>query len=184
MPDLVPLPTGSLLSTYQRAHTHTLRRWPLPLRHPAPQHLPRCPASLPLPLPVQWETESQPVRQWQSVCQPPGDLDRQGNVIIRLSLGSRACAGLLLEQVTSYQTWMTSALGWCLSWGGLGFGLCFRCLEQITGVVWFFLGLYLAQLSFLNEKSVVRAAIAEVPTPAWGVSCGLGPCLPHCGQTM
>lgn len=39
--------------------------------------------------------------------------------------------------------WVTSALGWCLSWGGLGFGLWFRCLKQIIRVLWLFLGLYL-----------------------------------------
>lgn len=32
------------------------------------------------------------------------------------------------------------SLGWCLSWGDLGFGLWFRCLEQIIDVVWLFLG--------------------------------------------
>lgn len=64
------------------------------------------------------------------------------------------------------------SLGWCLSWGDLGFGLWFRCPEQIIGVVWLFLGLYLTQLSVLNEKPVVRPAIAEMPTPAWAVPVG------------
>lgn len=54
----------------------------------------------------------------------------------------------------------------------MGFGLWFRCPEQIIGVVWLFLGLYLTQLSVLNEKPVVRPAIAEMPTPAWGVPVG------------
>lgn len=64
---------------------------------------------------------------------------------------------------------MISALGWCL-----GFGLGFRCLEQITGVVGLFLGLYLAQVSLLNENSVVRPATAEVPTQPGVLPVGQG----------
>lgn len=52
------------------------------------------------------------------------------------------------------------------------FGLWFRYLEQMTGLVWLFLGLYLAQVFLLNENSVIRPATAEMPTPAWGVPVG------------
>lgn len=42
----------------------------------------------------------------------------------------------------------------------------------MTGLVWLFLGLYLAQVFLFNENSVIRPATAEMPTPAWGVPVG------------
>ena len=79
LPALSPRPPlGPLLGPDQGPHSHPLRGRPLPVRHPAAQHLPGRAPPLLLPLPVQWPPEPQPVRQWESVRQPPGHLDWKG----------------------------------------------------------------------------------------------------------
>lgn len=71
-------PLGPLLGLDQGPHSHPLRGRPVPVRHPAPQHLPGRAPPLLLPLPVQWPPEPQPVRQREGVRQPPGHLDWKG----------------------------------------------------------------------------------------------------------
>lgn len=151
-----PLSAGSLLSTYQRTHAHALRGRPLPLRHPAPQHLPCRPASLPLPLAVQREAQPQSLRQRQSVRQPPGDVDRQGEACCHPPLSATFFQLLQVAVVVApahcwnkppgHESWLTG--------GGGGAG--FR-----AGLL---LGLFGPRLFLLNEEPVVRPGLGPRPS--------------------
>lgn len=88
LPALSPCPPlGPLLGPDQGPHSHPLRGWPLPVRHPAAQHLPGRAPPLLLPLPVQWPPEPQPVRQREGVRQPSGHLDWKGGSALAHSEG-------------------------------------------------------------------------------------------------
>lgn len=101
---------GPVLCADQGPHAHAVRGRPLPVRHPAAQHLPSGAPPLPLPVPVQRAPQPQPVRQRKSVCQPAGHLDRQGGCGLSgtLSTMTVACCGPSADQASCLSVFLWS----------------------------------------------------------------------------